>query len=155
LGVNSFSLFSQSMEMEDYFYSKGVFHLAQTTHPANVYMSGEYTMDSKYVDVSIKSIDNVFGAKINTDIRIIRGLGDLYFSNLIVLGDNDLVKPFEAFGLQSSFLVAVLKAIDQNTFLEVANTINQSFNTDIEHWNGKMWALLALNLDYYDYLIKK
>lgn len=149
--IRTTSSFSQTLE--GYFISKGVYHLCQAAHASNDYLEGTYDINKGYVDISLKSKDNVFGASIHTDLRLFRGNGDLYFSDITVLKDDDMVNPFDAFGLQIELMRILIQAVDKETYNKMRNSIKNSFNTDFENWTGKMWALLAINLDYYEYML--
>lgn len=148
------SLPVHAQNVDKYFYSLGVYHLCQAAHVSNDYLSATYDVQPGYVDISIKSKDNVFGATIHTNLRVIRGTGDLYFSDIIVQGDDDMVRPFEALGLEVDMVKELIRAADSDTYNKMRQSVQKSFNTDFEHWTGKMWALLAINLDYYEYLLK-
>lgn len=152
LAFTTSRLFAQTA-LERYFNDEGVYHLCQAAHASNDYLSGSYDIYPGYVDVSLTSKDNIFGVKIYTDIRVVRGAGDLYFSDLKVLHDDDMVKPFEAFGLQAVMVTELIKTVDQPTYKKIRSSIIQQFDTDFEHWTGKMWALLAINLDYYEFML--
>ena len=89
------NVFAQNLEQ--YFYTKGINSLCEAAHPTNDNIDGAYAIKDGYIEVSITSKDNTFGKVITTDLRIVRGVGDLYFSDMINKQDNDIVPPFEAF----------------------------------------------------------
>jgi hypothetical protein len=150
--IKSPIIFSQTLA--GYFETKGVYNLCQAAHVSHDYLSGTYDIKKGYIDVSIKSRD-AFGSTKQTDIRVMRGTGDLFFSQLVVTYDNAtwLADTFEAFGFQASLMLALIEAVDQRTYDKMRNAVKETFNTDFENWTGKMWALLAINLDYYEYML--
>jgi hypothetical protein len=108
------------------------------------------------VDITFVSKDHVFDRNISTSIRLVRGLGGLYFTDLIILGENpaDIVNPFDAFRLQTTLMLALAKAIDKDSYTQIQQKIIDEFHTDVEQWDGKTWALFGLNLDYAEYKLK-
>lgn len=130
-------------------------NISSTAHPSNDFLRGSYSSATQgYTDIIIISRDNLFSREITTKLRLVHGLGNLYFSDVKVLGDNDVTKPFDAFGLEATILAKLIRKVDSKTYSQIRDEIKANFNTDFENWNGKMWALLALNLDYYDYLMQ-
>jgi Tfp pilus assembly protein PilE len=147
---------SYSQNLEGYFRDQGVAHLSQAAHTSNDFYSGEYDVQDSYVEVDIVSRDNLFNRYVKTNMKVYRGTGDLYFSDIYVTLDEDNTFPtFEAFGINASLVVELIKAIDQDTYNKIKNDIINIFHTDISRWTGKMWALFAINLDYYSYLLSK
>ncbi|MBN8669495.1 MAG: hypothetical protein J0L80_02340 [Chitinophagales bacterium] len=142
-----------AQNLEQYFYTKGINSLCEAAHPTNDYIDGAYAIKDGYIDISITSKDNTFGKVITTDLRIVRGVGDLYFSDIINKQDNDIVPPFEAFGLQANLLLVLTKSIDQASYQKIRASVQEEFGTDFERWTGKMWAVFALNLDYYEFML--
>lgn len=140
--------------LDKYFYSKGLTSLSQLAHPTNVYLSGTYDIYSASIDVWIKSQDKDSGKIIDTKLHIVRGIGDLYFSNIVVKSDTDYIDPFDALGLQMVVLQEIWKGLDNKSFIKMKQAFIDDFGADIEHWSGKTWALLILNLDYYGYLTR-
>ncbi len=147
----NFSLTAQTMS--GYFEYRGVGEISKMAHITNDYVSGEFNMDNQNVYVLINSKDNTFGASITTVLTIEKGLGGLYFSNIIVDKDNDFPPPFEAFGLSNQLVIELIKSIDKEMVSKIRDEIVNSYGTDVEQWSGRMWALFALNLDYYSYML--
>lgn len=56
--------------------------------------------------------------------------------------------------MQADLLTELYKMVDQETYDKMRYEIRSNFNTDFKNWTGKMWALLALNLDYYDFIMQ-
>lgn len=152
--INANSLFSQSTTLERYFQSRGVKSLSKVAHPTNDYLSGTYDINNRYIDVSIRSEESVFGGPVETVIRVIRGTGNLYFSDLIVVREKgDFVPAFNATKTIMDIYIKVLKElVGEQIYNQIQQSLAQVFDTDINHWTGKMWALFALNLDYYEFL---
>ncbi len=94
------------------------------------------------------------GRDIVTKLRLVHGFGNLYFKDIQLINDNDVTKPFDAFGLQASLLTELYRAVVEETYDKMRYEIKNNINTDFKNWTGKMCALLALNLDYYDYLLQ-
>lgn len=143
---------SFSQTLESYLRTRGVAGLSETAHPSNDFQNGSYAIDNNSVYVTINSKDNVFGIPVTTRLRLTKG-SDLFFCNIKVLEDTDFVKPFGALGLQVAFIQNLIQAVDAATYNEMRYTVRKYFNTDFENWTGEMWAVLALNLDYYEYLL--
>lgn len=141
--------------LDSYLKTKGVSNLCTAAHTSHTYLSGTYAVSKDYIDVDFKSRDAIFGSSMKTQLRITRGAGGLYFKDITVIEDEAdwLLKAFDAFGLQSEILISLIESVDRKVYLQMRNWVSQTFDTDFENWNGKMWAVLALNLDYYDYLI--
>lgn len=148
------SLNGLAQTLDKYFYSKGVTSLSQLAHPTNLYLSGTYDIYSASIDVWIKSQDKDSGKSIDTKLHIVTGIGDLYFSDIVVKSDTDYIDPFDALGLQMVVLQEIWKGLDNKSFIKMKQAFIDDFGSDIEQWNGKTWALLILNLDYYGYLTR-
>lgn len=145
--------FSFAQTLANYFYNQGVKDLCTVSHVTNDYVTGQYSVAESYIEVGINSKDNLFGRDIYTQVRVIRGFGDLYFRDLIVESDNDTVNPFDGFGLMSNALVKLVKNSDPDNYAKIKRQIAGLFDEpDPERWTGKMWALVYINLEYYDYL---
>lgn len=127
--ISNSNSFSQTLD--GYLYSKGVYNISQASHISNDYLEGGYNIYKDYVDISIKSKDNVFGGTVYTDLKLVRGLNGLYFSDIIIDRDTDMVKPFEAFGLSADLMQEVYKNIDSDTYNKICTNLKESFNTDI------------------------
>jgi len=150
---SNLSLYSQILE--NYLKIKGVSNLCTAAHTSHTYLSGSYSVNSNYIDVDFNSQDAIFKISMNTRLRITRGGGGLYFKDITVIDDEAgwLVKAFDSFGLQSDIVMAIIEAINPAVYLQMRDLVSKAFNTNFENWNGKMWAVLALNLDYYDYIV--
>lgn len=147
------NLKTTAQSVSGYFETRGVSQLSEMAHITNDYISGEYSLDNQNIFVYIKSKDNVFGASVYTELTIERGFGGLYFSNIIVNKDNDSFPPFEAFGITNQMAIEIFKSIDKETVAKIRDEIIEKYGTNIEQWNGRMWALFVLNLDYYSYIL--
>ncbi|EHQ29787.1 hypothetical protein [Mucilaginibacter paludis] len=145
---------ASAQKMQDFFYSKGVKDLCQAAHVSNDYESGTYDVHDDYVDVTFISKDHVFNRDIHTSVRLIRGVGGFYFNDLIAPDDGDVVKPFNAFGLTAALMLTLTESIDKESYNKLEQAITDQFHTDVKQWNGKMWALFAINLDYFEYAVK-
>ena len=156
--------FAHAQTMQNFFYSKGVKDLCQAAHVSNDYESGTYNVQDNYVDITFVSKDHVFDRDIYTSLRLVRGAGGLYFTDILILNSNgtigsdgtdgDIVNPFNAFGLQAALMLSLAKSIDRDSYQQLQQKIIDEFHTDVEQWNGKMWTLFGLNLDYIEYALK-
>ncbi|MGY3213967.1 hypothetical protein [Mucilaginibacter sp. HD30] len=140
--------------LSNFFYYKGVKDLSEAAHVSNIYLNGTYTIQDNYVDVTCVSKDNLFDRNIHTSLRLIRGAGVLFFTDIIVTGDDDVIEPFDAFGLQTALMLGLVKAIDSDSYAKLLQSMINQFHTDPQRWNGKTWALFGLNLDYLGYKLK-
>lgn len=145
--------FAFAQTLANYFYNQGVKDLCTVSHVTNDFVTGRYQIADSYVEVGINSKDNVFGRDIYTQVRIVRGFGDLYFRDLVVESDNDSVNPFDGFGLMSSAMARLVRNSDPDSYEKIKRKVAGLFDEpDPERWSGKMWALVYINLEYYDYL---
>ena len=143
------SSFAQSMA--GYIRDRGV-NLAEMIHTSNDFIRGSYANNSGYTDITVYTQDHFFDRVITTKLRLVHGFGSLYFKDIIVLADNDITKPFDAFGVQAALLARVVKEVDRASYDKIRYDLKKSFGQDFENWTGKQWAILALNLDYLSYL---
>ncbi len=143
----------KAQTLDGYFKYRGVKQLSEMAHITNDFESGEYSIDDQNVYVYIKSKDNVLGASIRTELSVNLGGGGLFFTDIYVNYDNDMVRPFEAFGAFTDLFQDILKSIDSEYYERIRKQFMESYGTDFRRWSGKTWALLALNLDYYSYLL--
>lgn len=150
----SFTLSLKAQNIENYIRYRGK-NIANAAHITNDFVRGYYNSSNRnYTDLTIITKDNLLGRDINTRLRLIHGFANLYFKDIVVLNDNDITDPFDAFGIQASFFTELYKMVDKETYDKMRYEIRNTFNTDFKNWTGKMWALLALNLDYYDFLMQ-
>ncbi len=146
----SFSSFAQNLDA--YFKYKGIRGLSDLSHPANIFLSGEYKVSQNTVDVWIKSKDNILGGLVETHLLIYKGVGGLYFNDITVVSDTDpFAKPFEALKAMVDIIQDLMKQVDRESFEKMRTDFVKTFGSDVHQWSGKTWALLALNLDYMDY----
>lgn len=144
-----------AQSLDKFFSEKATAGLCDMAHPSNDYLQGEYEIRSGYIDVSVTSKDNVLGGTVYTDVRVVRGLGDLYFSDIVVQKDTDpFAKPFDALELLIKIATQTYKSMDQEAYEKIRAEAKKQFGTDIEYWTGKMWAIFILNLEYYDFAIR-
>ncbi len=146
---------SFAQNMEGFFRTKGVKDLCEAAHPSNQYLEGKYFVADDHVSISIVSEDNITGRNIYTDIQLRRGNGALPFTELILVRDTDPFKTFDAFlKLQVRPLMLLYKGIlDEKLFGQAITTIESISSKKVEDWDGATWALLAINFDYYNYLL--
>ncbi len=141
--------FAQSMA--GYVRDRGV-NLAEMIHTSNDFIRGSYANNSGYTDITVYTKDHLFDRVITTKLRLVHGFGNLYFKDIIVLADNDITNPFDAFGVQAALLARLAKQVDRASYDKIRYDLKKSFGEDFEDWTGKQWAILALNLDYLNYL---
>ncbi len=150
--TNANNAFAQKT-LEDYLVSSGLQKLRRAAHPSNDFLSRTYNITPGYIDISIKSWDNVFDRTVRTDMRVVRGGGGLYFSNIVVQYDDDIVRPFDALEIIIAGVREVARSVDPEAYNKVRQAVSFLFSTNFENWNGKMWTIALLNLDYYNYLL--
>jgi hypothetical protein len=156
LTILRFGLPAYSQSMEDFFYLKGVKGLSELAHPSNQFVEGTYDVQNDYVKIIIKSKDSITGFIMQTDMYLKKEAGKLYFSDIIVTRDDDKwSKTFSAYKLMMDLIIETIKAMNPEQVNQMVQEINRSFNTNIAQWDGKIWALLAINAGYYEYLIKR
>jgi len=136
--------FVKGQSINDYFRNKGILLLANYSHPSSEYKSGSYNArDSmNFVDVDIKYQDGN-----ETLLRVYRS--GIFFSKIDVINDSDIVPPFFAAAAIMNIVIKESKKDNQGDIQKTLKHMKTVSNTDPEHWDGKTWALFAINLDYY------
>ena len=133
-----------------YFRLSGMPDLCELAHPANKYLSGEYTVAQKHIDVNLKSRDNVIGHTVTTKLRVILGSGSLYFTDILILSDDYVSKPFEELTAEADILLSMAEKPGEG-FQPIRDIFIKRYGNNMGYWSGKTWALLMLNLYYYTY----
>lgn len=142
--------------VDDFFRQKGTYDLFKAAHPSNDYLHGTHDVFDRYIDIFLIGRDNVAGGDVHTRLRVMKGIGGLYFNEIIILGDDDpFAHPFEFFEMEAKTVMALAEGIDKATYNDMRAKLQQLFHTDIDHWTGKMWALFGLNLDYAEYMLSQ
>jgi hypothetical protein len=144
------TLATHAQTFNGYFRLSGMPDLCELAHPANKYKSGEYTVAKKHIDVTLKSRDNVIGHTVTTRLRIIIGSGIVYFSDILILSDDYVSKPFEELTAEADILLSMAEEPGEG-FQPIRGAFIKRYGNDMHHWSGKTWALLMLNLYYYTY----
>lgn len=142
-----------AQSMDDFFRSKGVKDLCEAAHPNNDYQEGKYYIGPDHVSISIVSVD-FMGTAIYTDMQLIKGKGDLPFTELILVRDTDPFKTFDAFKLHVQMVMLTYKGlVGAELFNRTVSALQILSNKRVADWDGATWALLAVNFDYYSYML--
>lgn len=148
----SIQISTNAQSVENYIKYRGR-NIAEMTHVSNDFIRGNYLSHSgQYTDILILSKDNLFDRTITTKLRLVHGFMDLYFKDIVILSDNDVTNPFDAFGLQAALMASIVKNVDSKSYNSLKLKLRTEFGVDFESWTGKQWAIFALNLDYLDYI---
>ncbi len=144
--------FGQSLDK--FFATRGVASLCEMAHVTNYFLEGTYTINSSYVDVSITGWDKNADKKVYTDLRLVKGTGGQPFSDIIIKRDTDDFPAFAAFQFYVELLLTTYKAIlGQEEYQKTLREFEKTFNAGSTNWTGKDWAVFAINLDYYSYML--
>lgn len=146
--ISSLDMYAQTFN--GYFRLSGMPDLCELAHPANKYLSGEYTVTQKHIDVTLKSRDNIIGHTVTTKLRVIISSGSFYFSDILILSDDYVSKPFEELTAEADTLLSMAEKPGE-WFQPLRDAFIKRYGNDMRHWSGKTWALLMLNLYYYTY----
>jgi hypothetical protein len=151
--VFGYNISNAQTTMEYYFKYKGVAGLSSTAHPSNDFIDGTYDVQSQYVDILIRSRDGFNGRVHETKLLVSRGFLGLHFTDIYVVSDTDtsFYRAFEFFGKTMKATADILKSLNKEQFEEMRTVIINLFGSDINQWTGNTWALIALNLDYFEY----
>jgi hypothetical protein len=138
--------FAKGQNIDSYFQNKGVFLLAGCSHPTGTYQSGTFdgSQSSDFIIVDFKYQDGN-----ETVLKVYRS--GIFFSGIDVISDTDYVPPFLALQLVMNIVIEDAKKHNQEDVQKTLAYMKTIFDTDPEQWNGKTWALFALNLDYVSY----
>ncbi|WP_298513912.1 hypothetical protein [uncultured Kordia sp.] len=146
----SSNLFSQTT-LEKYLKSTPALEdFCTIAHPFNDCVSLDYRLDSNYVIIEL--VSRSFGINLCTNLKLTRGFGDLYFNNIEIIRDCNLIPPFTAFKAISTLIYELMKKIDPETTQKISNAIASNFGSNPENWSDNTWALYAINLSYAFYL---
>jgi hypothetical protein len=128
--------------IERYFYTQGVKTLAVLAHPTNTYLNGTYRVENNTTYISIYYEDGIY-----TKLKVKKGI--LFFLNIEVLDNNDIISPFTAIEFLKD---AILELIKDDPEMERNKTdFERKFDKRLEDMNGIELACLCLSLDWLSF----
>ena len=142
--------FSQGTTISRFFRTKGFEVIANCAHPSNDIDWGKsaFREYDDYVLLNIQYKDKFLLSNEYTKIRIQKGFGDLFFTDIDVIDNNSLISAFWfTEKLKNMALTLYENSNDQSTN-EMKSALESKFYKSFKNFSGTEFTLFIINLNY-------